>query len=725
MNSVLSYKVKWFQSLAFKFYAVLAIFILFISMVSLVSWRSLVGMAGVQKTLVQENIPEMVLSADIVRQSEKLIQSAPKLLAGSSKDFERAKKDIQQDLLRLNQLIADFEKSDLSKHSAAIAGGVAQMTLNLKAIEQSVFQKRKWTLQVLEIAEQMTLANRKIHKALVIEIDNQTFNMALRSGAAGSKNSLVKTAHQSLELKDILFYHRLLNLRAQTNIASSLLREAEGLSNKDLIEPIKERFLAAISACLEALNVFPDKGYEELKREVQRLWTAGFGNAQGVLGIFDLKAKILKSMELQNEYLKQNKKQADDLSRTIKEIQFDIQTGGQAAAKLFEKSLSKNQNLFFIINGISLAGALILAFFFIGPLIGRLTYLSLKMRQMSDGRLEGAVEAQGADEVKEMASALEVFRRNTLEAQRLGLVEKLALEVQEKNKKLEETIQDLNKTRNQLVIQEKLASLGQLTSGIAHEIKNPLNFINNFSKLSKNLIEELKEELGFSPSKEVETGELNNKEKQQIIEEIMGDIQSNMEKIRTHGDRANDIITGMLEHSRSKSGALELVDINKYMETYSNLAFHSKRSLDSSFVVQFEKDYDLELKPVQAAPQDISRVLLNILSNACDAIAEKSKKNQNYKGLIYLKTKKTPPWAKIVIRDNGPGIPLPVKEKIFNPFFTTKATGQGTGLGLSLVHDIVVKNSAKITAESKEGEFTEFCVLWPLEKKQNSKVQPV
>ena len=713
MNSAkLSHKVKWFQSLAFKFYAVLVVFILFILMVSLVSWRAIVEMAGVQKTLVQENIPEMVLSADIVRQSEKLIQSAPKLLAGSAKDFERARKDIKEDLFKLKVLLEDFEKSDLSKHSASIAEGVQKMTLNLKAIESSVSQKRKWSDRVLKISDQITLESRKIHKTLVVEIDNQTFNFALRSGAL--KKNFSTAPSSALNLNDILLYHRLLNLRAQTNIADSLLREAVELSNKDLIEPIKERFLAAVSSAKEALDVFPDKGYEELKLGVERLWTAGFGGRRE-LGVFDLKAKILQTEELQNEYLKQNKNQASALSQTIKEIQFEIQTGGRAAVSLFEKSLSENQKLFFMINGISFAGALILAFFFIGPLIRRLTYLSLKMRQMSDGRLEEKVKDSGADEVKEMASALEIFRKNTLEAQRLGLVEKLALEVQEKNKKLEETIQDLNKTRNQLVIQEKLASLGQLTSGIAHEIKNPLNFINNFSRLSKNLIEELKKELGGANSKE--------KQQQESIEEIMGDIQSNMEKISAHGARANDIITGMLEHSRSKAGALEMVDINKYMDTYSNLAFHSKRSLDSSFLVQFEKDYDLELKPVPAAPQDISRVILNILSNACDAIAEKSKDNQDYKGCIYLQTKKSPPWAAIVIRDNGPGIPLKVKEKIFNPFFTTKATGQGTGLGLSLVHDIVVKNSAKITVESKDGQFTEFCVRWPLEKKQDSKAQ--
>ena len=699
---------NWFQSLSFKLYGGLVLFVLFILAISIFSWRSLLEMVNIQDTLIKENIPELTLSASVVQQSEKLIQTAPQLISSSSEtELTQIKKEIKKENEFLQKLIQDFEKSHFSKTSLEVKDRLKNMISNLMALEKTVFQKNQWIHQIQKISLQMTDLNRKIHKTLVIEIDNKTFDLALQSKAISIQNDL-KTK-PSIELNDILLYRQLLNLQSQTNISFSLLRETVNLLNADLIQPIQERFFASISACEKALKILPDQ-YAELKQDIQLLKQAGLRSQ----GIFALKKKILDIEKKQNEYLKQNKIIAEKLSKTIKKIKQNIQQESQNTAQFFEKSLKKNQFLFFIINGLSLLGSLILAFFFIGPLIRRLTYLSSKMKQMSKGRLKEEVQVQGADEVKDMAEALEIFRRHSLEAQRVNLVEKLAEEVQKKNQTLEQTIKDLNTTRNQLVIQEKLASLGQLTSGIAHEIKNPLNFINNFSKLSKELIDELKEELNKEKTLTPESSPSNvqiKKETWTFIEELLTDIQSNMEKISSHGERANDIIKGMLEHSRGRSGRQELVDINKAMDTYSNLAFHSQRSLDSSFNAVFEKDYDKSLEPIPAVPQDISRIILNIITNACDAVQEKSHHQNN---VIQLKTRKEGDQAKIIIRDNGSGMPEHIKEKIFNPFFTTKATGQGTGLGLSLVHDIVTKHGGSLTVQSQEGEFTEFTVSLPI-----------
>jgi len=379
--------------------------------------------------------------------------------------------------------------------------------------------------------------------------------------------------------------------------------------------------------------------------------------------------------------------------------------------ELFKTSLQKNKTALFIINALSLTGCLIVAVFLVAPLIRRLIYLSKKMQTMSKGNLEQEVKVQGSDEVSEMAEALEVFRLYALEVQRLNLVEKLMKEVQEKNKKLEETINNLHKTQNQLVMQEKLASLGQLTAGIAHEIKNPLNFINNFSKLSRDLIQDIHQEIQEMKSNIKE-------ETYTLIQETMNDLQSNMEKISQHGNRANDIISGMLQHSRISTGEKNLVNINRYMDIYSNLAFHSKRAINSSFNVSFEKDYDQNLQPIEAVPQDISRVILNLVTNACDAIEEfgAKRKEQDCDYCIRLKTEKIGDKVEIKIRDNGLGIPDHLKEKIFNPFFTTKDTGKGTGLGLSLSHDIVLKYGGTMSVDSKEGEWTEFTVTFPLKE---------
>ena len=698
----------WFHSLSFKLYGGLVLFVLFILTISIFSWRSLLEMVNIQDTLIKENIPELTLSASVVQQSEKLIKTAPLLISSSSKkELIQIKKEIKKENESLQKLIQDFEKSHFSKTSLEVKARLKNMISNLMALEKTVFQKNQWIHQIQMISLQMTDLNRTIHKTLVIEIDNKTFDLALQSKAISTQNDL--KLKQSIELNDILLYRQLLNLQSQTNISFSLLRETVNLLNADLIQPIQERFFASISACEKALKMLPDQ-YAELKHDIQLLKQAGLRSQ----GIFALKKKILDIEKTQNEYLKQNKIIAEKLSETIKKIKENIQQESQNTTQFFEQSLRKNQFLFFIINGISLIGSLILAFFFIGPLIRRLTYLSNKMKQMSKGQLKEEVQVQGADEVKDMAEALEIFRRHALEAQRVNLVEKLAEEVQKKNQTLEQTIKDLNTTRNQLVIQEKLASLGQLTSGIAHEIKNPLNFINNFSKLSKELIHELKEELNKEKTLTTESLSSNvqiKKETWTFIEELLTDIQSNMEKISSHGERANDIIKGMLEHSRGKSGRQELVDINKAMDTYSNLAFHSQRSLDSSFNAVFEKDYDKSLQPISAVPQDISRIILNIITNACDAFQEKPHHQNN---VIQLKTRKEGDQAKIIIRDNGSGIPEHIKEKIFNPFFTTKATGQGTGLGLSLVHDIVTKHGGTLTVQSQEGEFTEFTVSLPI-----------
>ena len=700
-------KTYWFQSLSFKFYGGLVLFVGFILLLSIFSWRSLLEIVNIQKILVTKNIPELALATTIVQQSEHLIQFAPQLMTSASqKEIDQIQEEIKQRNSQLKGLLDDFEKSSISKNSLTMRNLIHQMTQNLTAIENSVSQRRKLMIQMQSVSDQITHLSRVIHKILVIEIDNQTFNLALKSKTIQSNQ--VKNVGD-IKLKDILLYRQLLNLQSQTNRAANLLREVVNLSHSDFLQPTKERFLAAILSCEKALEMFA-KPYKELKTNIASLRQAGLSLQTGV---FALKKDILDIEKTQHQYLVQNKKIANQFSHSLNSIHSNIQTGSQQINRLFDQSLKRNQTLFFIINALSLIGALALAFFFIGPLVRRLTYLSSKMRNMSKGSLQEEIQVQGSDEVRDMADALEVFRRHALEVQRLNLVEKLAEEVKEKNKTLEETIKDLHKTRDQLVVQEKLASLGQLTSGIAHEIKNPLNFINNFSKISKDLAEELKEEL-----EKTQKDFSVNPEEWNLIQELLNDIQSNMEKISSHGTRANDIIIGMLQHSRGQSGKEELVDIHKYMDTYSNLAFHSKRSLNSSFNVSFKKEYDPHLKPIMAVPQDISRIILNLITNACDTVEEKRKKEKNFEGCIVLKTKKEDDKAKMMVRDNGMGMPLSVKEKIFNPFFTTKETGQGTGLGLSLVHDIVTtKYDGKIEADSKEGEFTELTVTLPVKKK--------
>ena len=269
------------------------------------------------------------------------------------------------------------------------------------------------------------------------------------------------------------------------------------------------------------------------------------------------------------------------------------------------------------------------------------------------------------------------------------------------NSKLESALEHLKSTQSQLIQAEKMASLGELTAGIAHEIQNPLNFVNNFSDLNKELIDELKEELAIG--------------KTQSANEIADDIKNNEEKINHHGKRAEAIVKGMLLHSRGSSGKKEPTDINALCDEYLRLSYHGFRAKDKSFNADFNLEADEALPQIDVVPQDIGRVLLNLINNAFYAVNEKVKQTENsYKPLVVVQTGKDGNNIIIKIKDNGPGIPESVKKKIFQPFFTTKPTGQGTGLGLSLSYDIVKAHGGELKVESKENEGTEFSINIPV-----------
>jgi len=258
-------------------------------------------------------------------------------------------------------------------------------------------------------------------------------------------------------------------------------------------------------------------------------------------------------------------------------------------------------------------------------------------------------------------------------------------------------LRSLKETQGQLIQSEKMASLGELTAGIAHEIQNPLNFVNNFSEVNKELIGELKEEIVKGNIEEVK-----------IIAE---DIEANEEKINHHGKRADAIVKGMLQHSRTSIGQKEPTDINALADEYLRLSYHGLRAKDKSFNAKFETDFDNSIGKINIIPQDIGRVILNLINNAFYAVDEKKKQlGDTYEPTITVSTKKEKDKVEIKVKDNGNGIPKKVLDKIFQPFFTTKPTGQGTGLGLSLSYDIVKAHGGELKVETREGEGSEFII---------------
>jgi signal transduction histidine kinase len=354
----------------------------------------------------------------------------------------------------------------------------------------------------------------------------------------------------------------------------------------------------------------------------------------------------------------------------------------------------------------------LIAWLFVGRvLLHRIDMLSQWMRQMAGGDLEARAEIRGRDEVAEMAAALEVFRQHAIEIQRLNLVEELADELQGKNGELEQALTDLNTAQGQIVMREKLAALGELTAGVAHEIRNPLNFVKNFSEVSEELLEELKETL-----EESDDGRLNE-EQQDLIEDIFGELGGNLERIRNHGDRANRIVQDMLMMSRESVGH-HPTNINNLLDEHARLAYHSARAMDSNFQLDLQYDFDESMGEIVVNPQDLGRVFLNIVNNGCYATNEKrttlTQGGSDYSPTLWLSTRRDDDRIHISMRDNGTGMPPEVIEKMFNPFFTTKPTDKGTGLGLSICNDIIRRHGGEILVESEPGEFTEMTIALPL-----------
>jgi len=279
-------------------------------------------------------------------------------------------------------------------------------------------------------------------------------------------------------------------------------------------------------------------------------------------------------------------------------------------------------------------------------------------------------------------------------------------EVQARTRELAKSLEDLRTTQDRLVQTQKLASLGQLTAGIAHEIKNPLNFVNNFSGISAELIDELQDTL---------KGPLDDKARAEI-KDLTDTLRSNLDKVVQHGKRADAIVKNMLQHSREGSGDHRPIDINALVEESLNLAWHGARAEKPGFEITLKQSFDPSAGDVDVFPQDITRALLNVISNGFYAATKRRAEisSDDYEPVLTASTKNLGDRVEILIRDNGMGIPPDVKEKMFNPFFTTKPTGEGTGLGLSISHDIIVKqHGGSIEVDTQPGEFTEIRVILP------------
>jgi len=427
--------------------------------------------------------------------------------------------------------------------------------------------------------------------------------------------------------------------------------------------------------------------------EYDTIWTADRSN-------YKIKNKEFQTYP-ENKHPNPNIKSSHDL--ILKEAEFIAPTMQGSILLAFTKTAIKESKKRIKVTAI-IASSIVLA---IGILIGfwlsrniSLPVLALRnaAKRVGEGDLTQRVKELNNDEIGELGKAFNTMTDDLAEA-RKELSETNA-SLSSTNFTLNNTLSELKSAQSQLIQSEKMASLGEMTAGIAHEIQNPLNFINNFAELTAELSDEL--ELAVS-----------NENKEEILA-LVTNIRVNMEKITLHGKRADGIVKSMLQHSRINTGQKEFIDINNLAEEYLRLSYHGLRAQDITFNVTIETNFDNTIEKINVIPQDIGRVLLNIFNNAFFSVNEKKKRlSEKYKPIVSITTGITGKNVEIRIWDNGIGISSKVIDKIYQPFFTTKVTGQGTGLGLSLSYDILKAHNGKINAESVEGEYAEFVIQLP------------
>ena len=683
---------------------------------SVVSWISFTNVDRSQKRVSEESVPELAGAFSLAEFSNALVAAAPRLTTASPSQFpvisaevsdaQRKFQDLFKPLLRNNP--DDVHVQGISEVADALEQNITTITADMPH-----FYSLSRRIEVLQV--QIPALHDEVEGIIIPAIDDQLFFQVTgyRDFESHPTNVLTRTSGDQL-----LLYRHLNALQADVAQVTELMGSALIASEANFVEPLIESFesttdririsLAAIAASENAPG---------LESAVDRLLALGSGSDSA----FQVSVDRLEIIERQDSLLAQNQEVAVDLLAEVNAIVQAAQAGADQATENSAQTINTARILLVIISVIGVIGAGLISWLFVGRvLLRRIGRLSGRMRTLAKGDLEEEVEVSGSDEIAEMASALEVFRRHALEIQRLNLVEQLAQELSERNDELQEVLEELSQAQDQIVAREKLAALGEVTAGVAHEIRNPLNFINNFSAASVELLEEMAEIY------EELIDSLSDEDKD-LIEEINQDLNDNLERIQTHGKRANRIVQDMLLMGRG-GGETQMTDINDLIHEHSLLAYHSARAQDPEFQVLLEEEFDPDMGQLEVVPQDLGRVFLNFVANAGYATNKKQKELieagtlGDYSPTVVLKSQRAEDRAILSVRDNGSGIPPDVAAKIFDPFFTTKPTNEGTGLGLALSNDIIREHGGTISVNTEPGEFTEMVVELPLTRSKGTPI---
>ncbi len=659
--------------------------------------------------LSESSIPNLSSAVDAARQSSVMVNGALRLISTSSlQEHSTVAKELAKEQSALSTLIqALASQTAFDDRTRLIENHLAELSVHLELIQQSAARRLVIAQTLEDLKLELDETNRRIEQHIVTLIDDQEFYLVEGLRQLQDQPSPINERASEAELT---YSRDLTTLNHQANLAVLLLGNALALSDRGLLPPLRERFHSAEQNFRHAYEQMSARVSDSvLGTDLERL--AQIGESKD--GILPLREETLIRLEQEQEALAKGRAASAMLLTEVNTLVEEINAEAVASSSAAQSAAQTGRLILGVLNILTISGAFLLGWLFVGRyMIRRLVGLATAMRSMAGGDLEVPVDIRGNDEVTDMANALEVFRRYALEVQRLNLVEKLAEELDAKNRTLEQALEHLEQAQEQIVAEQKLASLGQLTAGVAHEIKNPLNFVSNFSEVSVELVDEIEEVM-----EEAKDGEVDLSEE---IPPILSDIRLNLQKVKEHSSRADGIVRSMLEHSRGGPGDWRETDLNALLKQYVDLSYHAVRAHNTDFNMKLTQDLDPEMGMLMVIPQDIGRVFLNLVTNACQALDEKRKNTDGgYEPELRIASRRLEDHVEFDIRDNGPGIPEELRERIFEPFVTTKKPGEGTGLGLSLITDILTRHGGSIQIDTEEGVFTEMRVLLPLESSQD------
>ena len=699
--------------IATRFYAAVGFTCVITLITIVIAWVAFERVNSSQSLIFERTLPESEVVVGIARASGAIVAVVPRITAAVTQEeleaVSAAVADLRQDFR--DQLTGMSGLSDVKYSSISEKGDLLLEVVS--EIERSMHRLFAVRQRSERFRERLGGIEQTIRHNLVPMIDDQYFYVI--TGRRELDQAKVPEDEHFVR-KEIHLYRYLTEIEKETNIAIQLLATAAVTSDIALLGVLNEQFNSVRDQILSNIRKLEDRAMaDELGPLFVELIMLGFGELNELNG-FTIRETELRLLEDQRKLVAEGRRLSDELVGSAQDLVRDVNLLANRQAADASEELETARLFLVGMGAFGIACAVVIVWLLVGKiLLARLRYLSTRMREMAKGDLSEEVVGFGNDEIAEMADALEVFRQRALEAQRLNLVEMLATELQEKNEAMQTVVDELQAAQNQIVMREKLAALGELTAGVAHEIKNPLNFVKNFSESSKELVEELGEI--------VDDKSISEEEREEEIKSISEMLIGNFDRILEHGNRAVRIVNDMLRMGRD-SGASQETDINQLVDQHAKLAYHGARASIEDFQIKLDVDLDPNVGTAIVVSQEIGRVILNMVGNSCYASHEKRTSLMeaagegnpiDYKPELKVRTERVDDRILIIIRDNGSGIPASLVEKVFNPFFTTKPTDQGTGLGLAMSSDIIQKHGGSISVDSEEGEFTEMKVEIPVD----------